>query len=62
MLSELHPLENLSSLFVFQLWRFHKHHGKWIAIHFTKKYLYVYIYGNILMSIHTCINIVEYTR
>lgn len=44
MLSELHPLENFSSLFVFQPWRFHKHHGKWIAIHFTKKYLCIHLW------------------
>lgn len=56
-LAELQPWENHSSLFVFQLWRFHRHCGKWIDFHLAKNYLRVYIYGIILMRLHRYIHI-----
>lgn len=49
MLAELYPFESLQVFFVLQAWRFHKHHGKRIAVHLTKNYVCVYIYGNIFM-------------
>ena len=52
MLARLHHLENHSSLFMFQLWRFHRHCGKWFGFHLTKNYSGVYIYGSILMRSH----------
>lgn len=44
MLAELHPLENHSSLFVFQPQKFHRYCGRWICFHHTKNYLFIHLW------------------
>lgn len=62
MLAEQHPLEKHLGLFFFQLWRRHSHCGKWIGFPLAKSYLFVYICGSVLMTLHTQLCIVEGKR